>query len=637
MHIRIMRSASLKQRVFSLIVILGIFPILCLGLTAYSMVRSESAGAQLAAANKGALYLAHMNGDVYAVVMESRGIYMAADWHDAEPFAKRLMQDLTSLRATLATWRQIVIESERSKIDTLDASLDQFVKFRGELVRLAREETTANARIFGDNEENRKVRQQLNDRLNDLEKAYLGHEGEARAFVDQVKASNLHLLVVIAILTVVTGGIGAWFVHRTVIMLVNRMRLVMMELAAGNLEAEFTGVDRTDEIGDFARAFAQFKNSAKEKLRLEADAKEQQQRIEAQRSASEADRRQSEIAREKAAAEQTRAVTSIGAALAAVAQGNLTIRLNDGFTEDYRQIQDDFNLAVGRLQDTIGEIAAAAKEVANATGEISASTTDLSQRTEEQAASLEQTSASMEQISATVKKNAENAQAANQSATDAREIADRSGRVVVEAVDAVAKIEESSRKISDIIGVIDEIARQTNLLALNAAVEAARAGDAGRGFAVVATEVRTLAQRSSQAAKDIKDLIATSSGQVRHGVELVNKAGTSLSDILETIKTVATRIADVANASAEQAMGLEQVNLALTQMDEVTQQNSALVEQNVATAKILEFQANAMDERVAFFKFDNHGAVGAAATPAHESYPERLVTIRRPDRTKLAS
>ena len=272
-----------------------------------------------------------------------------------------------------------------------------------------------------------------------------------------------------------------------------------------------------------------------------------------------------------------------------------------------------------RVSSTIREIKSSGREVTNASAEISTSTTDLSQRTEEQAASLEETSAAMEELSATVKKNAENAQHANQSAAATRDVADRGGKVVAQAVEAMAKIEESSRKISDIIGVIDEIARQTNLLALNAAVEEARAGEAGRGFAVVASEVRSLAQRSSQAAKDIKDLITNSNGQVKDGVELVNRAGGSLNEIVESIKDVANIVAEIASASSEQATGIEQINKALTQMDDATQQNSALVEENAATAKTLEHQAKAMDDQIAYFQIgDGSDHLAPSSSQARE-------------------
>jgi methyl-accepting chemotaxis protein len=318
-----------------------------------------------------------------------------------------------------------------------------------------------------------------------------------------------------------------------------------------------------------------------------------------------------EKARLDAAAEQDRLINSLAQSLKSLAEGDLTYRLRE-FPEAYKQVRDDFNSAMTGLEETIKAIATAAREVSNATSEISAGTTDLSQRTEEQAASLEETSAAMEEISATVKKNAENAQAANVSASSTREVADRGGQVVAQAVEAMARIEASSRKISDIIVVIDEIARQTNLLALNAAVEAARAGESGRGFAVVATEVRSLAQRSSQAAKDIKDLIGNSTGQVKEGVELVNRAGTALHDVVESIKGVAGLVSEIAGASIEQSTGIEQINKALNQMDEVTQQNSALVEENAATAKTLEHQASAMADQVAFFCFDETS--GSAAT-----------------------
>jgi len=338
------------------------------------------------------------------------------------------------------------------------------------------------------------------------------------------------------------------------------------------------------------------------------------------------------------------AVEDLARVLGALAQGNLTQRIVKDYQGSFGTLKTDANATAEQLSDTISDIKTAAREVNNAAAEISASTTDLSQRTEEQAASLEQTSASMEQISATVKKNAENAQQANQLTSSSRDVANKGGTVVADAVKAMARIEESSRKIADIIGVIDEIARQTNLLALNAAVEAARAGDAGRGFAVVASEVRSLAQRSSQAAKDIKDLITNSSTQVQDGVGLVNQAGTSLNEIVASIKQVAEIVADIATASAEQAEGLEQINKALAQMDEVTQQNSALVEENAASAKALEHQSTTMDERVAFFQLgakassdrgrervSEAASGGARAQAASPAAPRpKLVTAGKP-------
>ncbi len=317
--------------------------------------------------------------------------------------------------------------------------------------------------------------------------------------------------------------------------------------------------------------------------------------------AAEEKRRAAEEANALAAEQQALVVQSLSAALDNLAKGNLTYRLSEKFDPSYQKLQDDFNNALEQLAGTVGAIAVGAREVTEASREISQTTLDLSERTEEQAATLEQTSASMEEIAATVKTNADNARRANDLSRDAREVADRSGEVVASAVSAMARIEESSGRISDIISVIDEIARQTNLLALNAAVEAARAGEAGRGFAVVASEVRSLAQRSSQAAKDIKDLISNSSSQVKDGVELVNRTGTSLKEILDAIRQVADIISDIASASAEQSIGVEQVNKALNQMDEATQKNSTMVGENAATARALEQQASAMNERIAAF------------------------------------
>jgi methyl-accepting chemotaxis protein len=312
-----------------------------------------------------------------------------------------------------------------------------------------------------------------------------------------------------------------------------------------------------------------------------------------------------------------------------LAGGNFNVELPRVTRQDeVGQIVASVNTMVEQIRTAIGGIKTSAREVTNASAEISESTTDLSQRTEEQAASLEETTASMEEISTTVRKNAENAKMASDSAASTRAVADRGGEVAAKAVKAMSRIEESSGKIADIIGVIDEIARQTNLLALNAAVEAARAGDAGRGFAVVATEVRSLAQRSSQAAKDISHLITNSSGQVKEGVSLVNQAGAALNEIVDSIRTVAAVVSDIATASSEQTTGLDEINKALSQMDDVTQRNSALVEENAATAKTLEQLAKLMDEQVAFFLADDanmergaQGGVAVSRRPASNRTP----------------
>jgi methyl-accepting chemotaxis protein len=418
-------------------------------------------------------------------------------------------------------------------------------------------------------------------------------------------AISLGLLVLALILV----GAMMMLVSRRVSEPLRNIQGAMLKLADGDFSVVLPGLDRKDEIGDVANAVEQFKTLAMEKAHAEADEALKRQAAEAELQARAAEERA------RAADDQARAMRALGEGLKRLADGDLTTRLDEGFTADYRGIRDDFNTTLSRLQSTIEAIAQANDEVSNAAAEIAAATTDLSQRTEEQAASLEETSASMEQISATVKQNASNAQHANSLTQGTAQVADQGGKVVADAVSAMARIEESSRRISDIISVIDEIARQTNLLALNAAVEAARAGEAGRGFAVVASEVRSLAQRSSQAAKDIKDLIVNSSGQVRDGVDLVNRAGTSLGEIVESIRQVAGIVSDIANASAEQATGLEQVSKALVQMDEVTQQNSALVEQNAATAKTLEDQQAAMRERMGFFSFGQPAIVRNVVTP----------------------
>ena len=438
------------------------------------------------------------------------------------------------------------------------------------------------------------------------------------AAADQTSRADTKRRMQIAILFIIIAVCAiAYWIGRSVSRPITSLTNVMGELARGRNEIDVDGTERGDEIGQMARAVLVFRDAAVEKIRLEGIAAEQRREVEKER-------RRSAEAQARSAEEQAQVVKALAHGLGKVSDGDLRVRLDDGFTETYKQVRDDFNAMIDRLQATIRSIAASTREVAGTAEEISSSTTNLSQRTEEQAASLEETSASMEEIAATVKRNADNARQANQFANDARDIADRGGAVVGEAVDAMARIEQSSRRIFDIISVIDEIARQTNLLALNAAVEAARAGEAGRGFAVVASEVRSLAQRSSQAAKDIKDLITSSSGQVQEGVELVNRAGASLTGIMDSIKRVADLVATIASANAEQSSSIDQVTTALSQMDHVTQQNSALVEQNAAAAKALEQQSQGMDEQVSFFRVADAPVVALDRSPTGWFHPRAV-------------
>jgi methyl-accepting chemotaxis protein len=489
-----------------------------------------------------------------------------------------------------------------------------------------------------------------------------------KAAVDQAATAYEEMMLFAGLGIVIGLGLGLLTGHFGIVKPTKALVGLLQRMARGE-DIEISGTERKDEVGDTARAVNGIKTMLADKAEREAAEKA------AQEKQASADR---EAARTRMAEELQMAVGSIVRAaaagdfsqrvdiagksgmihaigteinslcdnvgkvlddlvgmLGALADGNLTQRITSEYQGRFAAIKNNANTTAERIGSTIAEIKHAATEVTNASSEISSSTTDLSQRTEEQAASLEETSASMEEMAATVKKNAENAQQASQFATETRGVADRGGKVVAEAVEAMTRIEESSRKIADIITVIDEIARQTNLLALNAAVEAARAGEAGRGFAVVASEVRTLAQRSAQAAKDIKDLIASSSSQVQQGVDLVNRTGASLNEIVESVKRVAQIVTEIASASAEQSIGIEQVNKALSQMDEVTQQNSALVEENAATAKTLEHQASAMDERVGFFRVDGMGA--EALDSARASHAGAKPAAAKPAAVKLAA
>lgn len=375
---------------------------------------------------------------------------------------------------------------------------------------------------------------------------------------------------------------------------INRLNEVMNRLREGEDSVRVPETNRHDEIGKMARTVVVFQKSAIDKKQMEEAASKVAQ-------AAEAERARNEAARAQEAAIQARVVEGLADGLARLSSGDLMFRINNEFSVDYEKLRLDFNQAMEKLQRTMQKIADNSRSVRSSAGEITQSADDLSRRTEQQAASLEQTAAALDEITATVRKASEGSKEARSLADEAMADAERSGIVVKETVTAMSEIEDSSKKISNIIGVIDEIAFQTNLLALNAGVEAARAGDAGRGFAVVATEVRALAQRSADAAKEIKMLISASGMQVQGGVRLVNETGQTLGRIVAQVGRLNLLITEIAASSQEQATALGEVNGAVNQMDQVTQQNAAMVEQSTAASHALAREAEELMQLVGQF------------------------------------
>ncbi|MBW8813280.1 MAG: methyl-accepting chemotaxis protein [Caulobacterales bacterium] len=426
---------------------------------------------------------------------------------------------------------------------------------------------------------------------------------DAASDVDSAEAALTQKLIWGASLGGLALGVGAglWIGRRKIAAPLADLAGRMGRLAGGELEIDVTGQERRDEVGLMARAVQTFKVNGLEVRRLTADA-------EAQRQAQEEDRRRNEEARTRTAQEQAQVVQALAAGLGKLSEGDLTFVLNKAFAPEYEELRRDFNQALDKLKGTMSVVVDNAGAIGSGSDEISQAADNLSRRTEQQASSLEETAAALDEITATVRKSAEGAQHARTVVAQAKTDAEESGEVVRRAVTAMGEIERSAREIGNIIGVIDEIAFQTNLLALNAGVEAARAGDAGRGFAVVASEVRALAQRSAEAAKEIKTLISTSSAQVSEGVSLVGQTGEALARIVGQVAEINRSVGEIAASAQEQASGLAQVNAAVNQMDQVTQQNAAMVEESTAASHALAREAEALRKLMRQFRLDEDGA-----------------------------
>ncbi|KAA9008178.1 methyl-accepting chemotaxis protein [Histidinibacterium aquaticum] len=395
----------------------------------------------------------------------------------------------------------------------------------------------------------------------------------------EVASARLRTMLIVGALFLLLLGAVTVLLRRLLARPLEDLGGAMVAIAGGDYDVTVPRCETRDEIGAIARDL--------ETLRTQL-----------------IDSRTAESAREAARVSQADVVSRLRQALEALAKGDLTHRIAQDFSEDYEGLRRDYHSAIDRLHETIGLVQANSSNIRNGAEDIARASDDLSRRTESQAATLEETAAATDELTQSVNSAAQGAKEVEGIVTSAKSHAEESGAVVQSAVNAMTEIEKSSDQIGQIIGVIDDIAFQTNLLALNAGVEAARAGEAGKGFAVVASEVRALAQRSSEAAREIKDLISGSSHQVEQGVALVGRAGEALTSIVERVTHISELVTNIARGTVEQAQGLSEINTGVTNLDQVTQQNAAMVEQSTAAAHSLKADAVKLTELVQHFRID---------------------------------
>ncbi len=453
----------------------------------------------------------------------------------------------------------------------------------------------------------------LADDIVSFNDAFLAENAQAAADLRAQSDGALITLVVSGLAAViVAGAFSLWISSVKIAAPLVRLAARMRAMAEGDLSVEIEGRERRDEIGAMSQAVQVFKENG---LKL----KESEAATASAGAEAEAERVRYAAAQAEAARQLRQVVDAVAHGLEELSDGTLVFRIDEAFAAEYEKLRSDFNGAMGKLQETMTVVTGNTSAIRSGTDEISSAADDLSRRTEQQAASLEETAAALDQITATVRKTAEGAKHAREVVGTAKLDAEHSGAVVRQAVEAMAGIERSSGQIGQIIGVIDEIAFQTNLLALNAGVEAARAGDAGRGFAVVASEVRALAQRSADAAKEIKALISSSSHQVGQGVDLVAETGRALERIVVQVAEINGIVAEIAASAQEQATALDQVNTAVNQMDQVTQQNAAMVEQSTAASHALARETEELSRLVGRFKVGEQANTEAARRPPARS------------------
>jgi methyl-accepting chemotaxis protein len=557
--------------------------------------------------------ITNVHGTLY-YLLTHQAAQIDADKIEGE--AKAMMDEVDSIAKELTVARNAADQKDRAEIDLLIKDVKD-TRDAIDIIVAMMSADFASAAGFAAPFEDQYGK--MNARLQKIVAANKATVEQHAVASRAASAATQTLFIGISLVTLLAVAGIALFLTLNMRKAVKQIAGATERLSHGDNNVNLDALARKDELGAIVNSLTIFRDN---QLNLETLRKEQ----EADRIAAEEARKQSEKVAAEHAEEQATVVSNLAHGLERLATGDLTIRLSTAFPGEYEKLRQDFNGAVVKLEEALSAIASSTAMIRSSGSEIAQGADDLSQRTEHQAATLEETAAALSEITSNVKKSAEGATQSREAVGSAKTDAERTGQVVGRAVVAMNEIEKSAREISQIIGVVDEIAFQTNLLALNAGVEAARAGEAGKGFAVVASEVRALAQRSADSAKQIKGLISTSTSQVVEGVALVGEAGTSLNRIVEHVNEVARLVGEIAASAQEEALGLGEVNTSVAQMDQVTQQNAAMVEETTAASRMLADQAEELFNLVQRFKLSESAsrafkAAGGRSAPASSHAP----------------